>query len=165
MTVGRLQVEPNFPSTIPNLARFVVDLRHPETETLDRLEDEISALCRKAADEHAADVGQRRMMGVAPIEFDHGCVASVAEAARALGLPHRRMVSGAIHDASLIGGIVPTAMIFVPKHDGISHDGISHDEVEWMELAHLEAGCNVLLHAMLNRSGIVSIGEIAKRSP
>ncbi len=160
MTVGQLQVEPNSPSTIPSLARFVVDLRHPETETLDRLEDEIAALCRKAADEHAADVGQRRMMGVAPIEFDHGCVASVAESAWALGLPHRRMVSGAIHDASLIGGIVPTAMIFVP-----SHDGISRDEVEWMEPAHLEAGCNVLLHAMLNRSGIVSIGEIAKRSP
>jgi N-carbamoyl-L-amino-acid hydrolase len=40
-------------------------------------------------------------------------------------------------------------MIFVP-----SRDGISHDEAEWTEPAHLEAGCNVLLHAMLARAGI-----------
>ena len=154
VTVGRLRVEPNSPSTIPGLARFVVDLRHPESATLDRLEGEIAALCRKAADEHSAEVEQRRIMTVAPIDFDAGCIENIAQSASALGLPHRRMASGAIHDASVIGGIVPTAMIFVP-----SRDGISHDEAEWTEPAHLEAGCNVLLHAMLARAGVAAIGN------
>jgi N-carbamoyl-L-amino-acid hydrolase len=61
------------------------------------------------------------------------------------------MLSGAIHDASIIGKLVPTAMLFVP-----SRDGISHDEAEWTEPAHLEAGANVLLHAMLARAGVAS---------
>lgn len=151
VTVGRLQVEPNSPSTIPGLARFVVDLRHPDSATLDRLEGEIAALCRQAAAGHGAEVEERRIITVDPIDFDAGCVDALERAASMLGLAHRRMVSGAIHDASIVGGLVPTAMIFVP-----SRDGISHDEAEWTEPAHLEAGCNVLLHAMLARAGIAS---------
>jgi N-carbamoyl-L-amino-acid hydrolase len=40
-------------------------------------------------------------------------------------------------------------MIFVP-----CKDGISHNEIEDAQPGHLEAGCNVLLHAMLERAGI-----------
>jgi N-carbamoyl-L-amino-acid hydrolase len=59
------------------------------------------------------------------------------------------MLSGALHDASPVATVVPAAMLFVP-----CRDGISHNEAEWAEPAHLEAGCNVLLHAMLARAGI-----------
>ena len=41
------------------------------------------------------------------------------------------------------------AMIFVP-----CKDGISHNEIEDAKPEHLEAGCNVLLHAMLERAGV-----------
>jgi N-carbamoyl-L-amino-acid hydrolase len=40
-------------------------------------------------------------------------------------------------------------MIFVP-----CKDGISHNEIEDAQPAHLEAGCNVLLHAMLERAKV-----------
>lgn len=151
VTVGSLTVEPNAPSTIPGLVRFVVDLRHPDSATLDRLEGEIAALCREAAAGHGEEVEERRIITVDPIDFDAGCVETIERAAKRLGLPHRRMLSGAIHDASIIGKLVPTAMLFVP-----SRDGISHDEAEWTEPAHLEAGANVLLHAMLARAGVAS---------
>ena len=49
VTVGRLYVEPNAVSTVPGRTRFVIDLRHPDSGTLDRLEREIDALCRRAA--------------------------------------------------------------------------------------------------------------------
>jgi N-carbamoyl-L-amino-acid hydrolase len=42
-------------------------------------------------------------------------------------------------------------MIFVP-----CKDGISHNEIEDARPDHLEAGCNVLLHAMLERAGIAA---------
>ena len=154
VTVGRLNIEPNSPSTIPGLVRFVVDLRHPRSETLDRLEAEVAALCRQAADEHGAEVLLRPIMTVEPIDFDAGCIETIARAVQALALPHRRMVSGGIHDASVIGKLVPTAMIFVP-----SRDGISHDEAEWTEPSQLEAGANVLLHAMLALAGVAGIGN------
>jgi N-carbamoyl-L-amino-acid hydrolase len=42
-------------------------------------------------------------------------------------------------------------MIFVP-----CKDGISHNEIEDAQPAHLEAGCNVLLHAMLERAKLAA---------
>jgi N-carbamoyl-L-amino-acid hydrolase len=59
------------------------------------------------------------------------------------------MLSGAGHDACNLARITPTAMIFVP-----SRGGISHNEAEWSAPEHLEASCNVLLHAMLARAGV-----------
>jgi len=45
--------------------------------------------------------------------------------------------------------VCPTAMIFVP-----CRDGISHNEIEDAQPDHLEAGCNVLLQAMLRSAGV-----------
>ena len=75
-------------------------------------------------------------------------VDGVRTATRALRLSHREMVSGAGHDAIYIARVAPTSMIFVP-----CKDGISHSEIEDARPEHLEAGANVLLHAMLARAG------------
>jgi N-carbamoyl-L-amino-acid hydrolase len=50
--------------------------------------------------------------------------------------------------------VAPTAMIFVP-----CKDGISHNEIEDAQPGHLEAGCNVLLHAMLRCCGRIQFQE------
>ena len=57
------------------------------------------------------------------------------------------IVSGAGHDAVYMANVAPTCMIFVP-----CEDGISHNEVENADPKDLEAGGNVLLHAMLERA-------------
>jgi N-carbamoyl-L-amino-acid hydrolase len=66
------------------------------------------------------------------------------------------VVSGAGHDAIYAARVAPSGMIFVP-----CKDGISHNEIEDAQPAHLEAGCNVLLHAMLERAGIADQAEQA----
>ena len=81
--------------------------------------------------------------------FDVDCVSSVRSAAAMLGDPHREIVSGAAHDAVYLSRVAPTAMIFVP-----CKDGISHNEIEDARPEHLEAGCNVLLHAVLARARV-----------
>src|SRR5262245_14217399 len=48
-TVGRVEVTPNSPNTVPGRAFFTVDLRHPDAATLARLGDQIEALCRANA--------------------------------------------------------------------------------------------------------------------
>ncbi len=70
------------------------------------------------------------------------------EGAQAAGLPHMDIVSGAGHDACYIARVAPTAMIFIP-----CEDGISHNEIEAATPEDLAAGCNVLLHAVLERAG------------
>ena len=72
---------------------------------------------------------------------------AVRGAARLMGYDHMDMVSGAGHDAVYVSRVAPTAMIFVP-----CEGGISHNEAENATKDDLEAGCNVLLHAMLERA-------------
>jgi N-carbamoyl-L-amino-acid hydrolase len=72
----------------------------------------------------------------------------VRDGAQRLGLAQRDIVSGAGHDAVYMARVAPTAMIFVP-----CEDGISHNEIENAKPADLEAGCNVLLHAILAAAG------------
>ena len=77
-------------------------------------------------------------------EFDPDCVDAVRSATAELGYSSMEMVSGAGHDALYVAKVAPTSMIFVP-----CKDGVSHNEAEDAKLEDLEAGCNVLLHAML----------------
>lgn len=78
-------------------------------------------------------------------QFDPGCIAAVRGATEWLGYPSMEMVSGAGHDSLYIAQVAPTSMIFVP-----CENGLSHNEAENASPADLEAGCNVLLHAMLH---------------
>ncbi|MGE8490413.1 MAG: Zn-dependent hydrolase, partial [Paraburkholderia nemoris] len=49
--------------------------------------------------------------------------------------------------ACYLSQVAPTSMVFVPCVDGISHNEIEDATFEW-----IEAGANVLLHAMLGRA-------------
>ena len=142
VTVGRFDVSPNSGSTIPGRTTFNIDLRHPDAAVLDALEKRIAEICGGA-------VEVRRVIEMPPVDFDDACVRDLEAAAVALGIPHRAMVSGALHDASPVATRVPAAMVFVP-----CRDGISHHESEWAEPGDLAAGCNVILHAMLARAGV-----------
>lgn len=82
--------------------------------------------------------------------FDDGCVASVQKAVDDLGYSHLEMVSGAGHDSLYIATVAPTAMIFIP-----CENGISHNEAEMISEADATAGCNVLLHAILDQAGTI----------
>jgi N-carbamoyl-L-amino-acid hydrolase len=89
----------------------------------------------------------------APQPFEASLVASVRESARALDLNSMNIVSGAGHDAVYLARVAPAAMIFVP-----CKDGISHNEIEDARADHLEAGCNVLLQAMLRAANASAEG-------
>src|SRR6202453_2102360 len=82
------------------------------------------------------------------VTFDPACVAAVRGATAALGLDSLEMVSGAGHDSCNVSAVVPTAMVFVP-----CAGGLSHNEAERALPGDLEAGANVLLHAMLSMAG------------
>ena len=58
------------------------------------------------------------------------------------------VVSGAGHDA-VTWRLAPAGMVFIP-----CKDGISHNEIEDATPADITAGCNVLMHAMLERARV-----------
>lgn len=147
-TVGMMQVYPNSRNVIPGRVFFTVDFRHPEDAVLAQMDEELRAGIQQIASAAGLRTELEQIFYYAPIAFDTACVQSVRNAAERFGYPHRNMVSGAGHDACYLSKVAPTSMVFVPCVDGISHNEIEDASQEW-----IEAGANVLLHAMLERAG------------
>jgi len=147
-TVGHLRVKPNSINVVPGEVNFSVDIRHAEAGGLDAMEEALRTEFARIATEGRLEVAIADVSRFAPTAFDCGMVDAVREAAGRLGLPHMDIVSGAGHDAVYLARLAPTAMIFVP-----CENGISHNEIENASPQDLEAGCNVLLHAMLAAAG------------
>lgn len=147
-TVGQLAVTPNSRNTIPGQVFLTVDLRNPDQGVLDAmsetLETRLADICRLQSITYDC----KEIWHNPPIRFDPACIAAVTESAKMLGYGHLDIVSGAGHDACQVCRVVPTAMIFVPCEGGLSHNEAEHAEPD-----DLEAGCNVLLHAMLAIAG------------
>ena len=140
-TVGELNVSPNSRNTIPGEVRLTIDFRHPNDTILSAMDEAIHAVVDAERD---VDVHLDMIWHNPPVKFDPRCVDAIETATQNFGYPHRRMVSGAGHDACQIARKVPTAMVFVP-----CKDGLSHNEAEWAEPDHLTAGCNVLFQTAL----------------
>ncbi|MBL8837817.1 MAG: Zn-dependent hydrolase [Alphaproteobacteria bacterium] len=147
-TVGFMQVSPNSRNTIPGRVFFTVDFRHPQDATLTAMDRTLRDECGRIAAAAGLDVEIKEFWYFPPTPFAAPLVEAVRGGAARLGYPHMDIVSGAGHDAVYMARVAPTAMIFVP-----CEDGISHNEVENAKPGDLEAGCNVLLHAILSAAG------------
>jgi N-carbamoyl-L-amino-acid hydrolase len=139
-TVGCMSFEPNAINVIPSRATFTVDLRDPDEQRLRDEEAVLAAYLDQLAAAEGVTISVERLARFEPVIFDKAIVAQVEAAAAARGLSHRRMTSGAGHDAQMMARITPAAMIFVP-----SIGGISHNPREATAEADLVAGANVLL--------------------
>jgi len=148
-TVGWMDVFPNSRNVIPGRVRLTVDLRAADDVTLSAMDAALRAAVQAAADNRGVKADVEQVVYFAPQPFAPGLVQSVRDGARDLTLSAMDVVSGAGHDAVYVARVAPTAMIFVP-----CKDGISHNEIEDARPDHLEAGCNVLLRAMLAQAGI-----------
>jgi allantoate deiminase len=121
VTVGRWTVEPGWTSIVPGLARFSLDLRHPDRQVRDRLLADIHARCEAIAGERGLEIAISRDKDEDPAPMDEALLEVCRRAAEACGASWRRMPSGAGHDSQLMASRVPTAMIFVPSVEGRSH--------------------------------------------
>ncbi len=149
-TVGWVDNYPNSRNVIPGRVTLSVDLRAADDATLDALDAKLRAEC-DALRANGIDVAIEPVVYFPPQPFAPALVDAIRSGAQALGLSSMDAISGAGHDAVYLARVAPTAMIFVP-----CKDGISHNEIEDADPAHLEAGCNVLLQAMLQRAGGVA---------
>ncbi|RMA60658.1 N-carbamoyl-L-amino-acid hydrolase [Acidovorax sp. 100] len=147
-TVGMVQVFPNSRNVIPGRVKFSIDLRNSTDALVDAMAAEVKAFADQVAQEHGVQVHIEMVSSYPAQLFQPECVQAVGHAAAKLGYSHMPAVSGAGHDAVYMAKLAPSGMIFIP-----CKDGISHNEIEDAKPEHIEAGCNVLLHAMLERAG------------
>ncbi|WP_321883057.1 Zn-dependent hydrolase [Paraburkholderia bannensis] len=148
-TVGMLRIEPNVINVIPRMAVFTVDLRDPDEQRLQDAERKLAAYLEQIAQQEGVRIATERLVRFEPVVFDSSIAATIEASAQALGFSHRRMTSGAGHDAQMMARIAPAAMIFVPSQGGISHNPREHTDD-----AQLIDGARVLLDVVLRRLAV-----------
>ncbi len=149
-TVGCMQFEPNVINVIPRKATFTVDLRDPDETCLANAEKRLNQYLEQLAEREGVSITTKRLVRFEPVIFDAGLADAIEASAQRLGFSHRRMTSGAGHDAQMIARIAPAAMIFVPSQGGISHNPREHtDEHQLIQGAQvlLDVVCRRLTHA------------------
>ena len=140
-TIGRVDVSPGSPNTVPGKTSFTIDMRHPSDAVLDAHEKKLYEIVATKAAPCPATI--ERVMVVPPTDFAPLVIDLVRAKTNTLGLSNMDMPSGAGHDAMHIAQLCPTGMIFVP-----CERGISHNEIENASPSDLAAGARVLVEVL-----------------
>jgi N-carbamoyl-L-amino-acid hydrolase len=141
-TVGRIAVEPNTSNSVANRASFTIDLRHPDKDVLLARGDAVAGVVQAAVCN--AGITVQETFHALPVAFSPMVVDAVEQAATEHGCSHKRLPSGAFHDAQFAVPVCPTGMIFVP-----CRRGVSHNPAEYSEPGQLAAGTRVLTQTLV----------------
>jgi N-carbamoyl-L-amino-acid hydrolase len=123
-TVARADITPNATNAIPSLIRGWLDARAADTPTLEGL---VEAVIKRAEDRAGRDgtgVTVTPESVSAEVTFDPSFAEGIAKWLG--GAPI--LPTGAGHDAGVLSGLLPTAMLFVRNPTGVSHSPAEHAE-------------------------------------
>ncbi|WP_437018969.1 allantoate amidohydrolase [Streptomyces sp. enrichment culture] len=121
-TFGKVAVEPNGVNAVPSLVRGWLDSRAADQETLDTVVTGIEEAAREHAAAHGVGLEVVRESFTPVVEFDHALRDELARIlGKDAGLKVPVLGTGAGHDAGILSGRVPTAMLFVRNPTGVSH--------------------------------------------
>jgi N-carbamoyl-L-amino-acid hydrolase len=132
-TVGVIENQPNALNVIPGEVKLQVDTRGIETASLDEMERRIKQAGKTICGRRGATFLKEKIGETKPVAMDHKMQDKLARAAHSLGISHRRMTSGAGHDAMQMAEVCDAALLFIPCRDGVSH---SKKEFAHMESVH-----------------------------
>ncbi len=142
-TVGKIDVEPNAANVIAGSARVSLDVRHANDTARKAAIDSLLEQAQAIAARRKLTLRTAPQMDQPAVPMDERLTALLAEAIEAAGFPLKRMPSGAGHDAMVMAGRVPAAMLFLRSPAGISHhpdEAVREEDVE----AALNVGLNFL---------------------
>jgi N-carbamoyl-L-amino-acid hydrolase len=143
-TIGQVRLHPGASSIVPGQATFSIQWRDGDSARLAAMEAIIRDTAAQVATEHDLALEFGEMIGLEPVAMNARLQAGLRSAAEvnAPGM-WRSMPSGALHDATSVSRLMPTAMLFVPSTGGISH-AFEEDTDE----ADLVTGLNVMARAV-----------------
>jgi len=132
-TVGRISVEPNVGNVVPGVARVSLDVRHTRDAVRNAAVDELLARAEAIATKRGLTFTRVRQLEQPAVPMDERLTSFLTDAMEAAGFPVKTMPSGAGHDAIVMAGRLPTAMLFLRSPGGISHhpdESVLEEDVE-----------------------------------
>jgi allantoate deiminase len=143
-TVGKIVCKPNVMNIIPDSVAFTVDIRSVDIRELQIVEEALYQLLHEVEKQ----LGLNKMIKLIgesdPIAFSPKIISILEEVAIRKRIKHRKINSGAIHDASMFVNIADVGMVFVP-----SKNGRSHVQTEMTDYEDIQKGCDLLLDTIL----------------
>jgi len=135
-TVGKMDSTPGVITAVAGRTEMQLDQRHLDAEALAAMLDDAIGACRSAAEEFGCTVEIQKVFGATPTVF-HPVLVDIAQAAvrEAGGGEGEPIPSGPLHDATEIGRVVPTAMIFAQSDPPISHAPIEDSSRAALDVA------------------------------
>ncbi len=129
-TVGSITAKPNIVNVVPGETLFTLDTRHTDAEVLAKFTKEIEKIIEDVQQKIKVEIDVDMWMNEKPVPMDTKLVGMLETEAKKENMNYKVMHSGAGHDSQIFAIHVPTAMIFVPSHDGISHNPDEFTEIE-----------------------------------
>jgi allantoate deiminase len=159
-TVGRVETRPGAGNVIAGEVVATLDVRHAEDGIRERAATELLAEAKREAERRGVRVKSRVIAQQEAAPMDAALTARLGAAAARAGYPARTLISGAGHDAMIVGRRVPAAMLFVRSPGGLSHHPDELVLTEDVEAA-LATGLEFLRH--LDASHAAAFGGGAGR--
>ena len=120
-TVGVIRARPGAINVVPGEVELDVDVRDSDAAARTAVVDGIVAAAEAIAQRRHLALEVTPIVQDEPVACAPEVVAAAQQACAELGLDARPMISGAYHDAMIIGRRMPVGMIFVPSRGGVSH--------------------------------------------
>lgn len=144
LTIGKFSLLPNSANCVPGQCDFSLDIRSGNEDIV----NDIMAFVQQVSDVIECECSVKNIVKTlsqkTPVRMDEELRNLVKKSCDGLGLSCRSLNSGAGHDAMVMAGICPTAMIFIPCKKGITH----HPD-EYVSGQDLANGANVLLETII----------------
>ncbi len=141
-TVGRVsRYEPGMLNVIADRVTFTLDMRCADDAALHAADAEIVRYADEVASREGVAIVRRVLERFSPVTFSPDIRDRIAAVCGRLGLTHRSLPSGAVHDARMLAEVCPAGMVFIPNRGGLSHN-----VNEYVEPPHLVSGAEVLYH-------------------
>lgn len=134
-TVGQMDVAPGAVNVVPGQAGFSLDIRSGDRTLRDRTWADLQAAFQVIAEQRRVAMRWSLLQDLPAVPCDAALTDRLSAALRALGLPERRLVSGAGHDAMVMADLCPAAMLFIRCRGGVSHNPAESVASEDAELA------------------------------
>ena len=143
-TVGKITCKPNMPNVIPERVNFVLDLRDIDPKGIALSLESIKEKIKEVSKTHGLDFQIKILGETKPLKLSNMVNDIIEGVAREKKIPYRKMNSGALHDACILGEITEVGMIFIPSIGGRSH--VMGEKTSFNDI---KVGCDLLLGSII----------------
>ena len=146
-TVGLVETLPGKTNIIPGKVKMTLDIRDKNDVVLNEISDRIIKSIETACNSRKLKYNIKHASYTKPVLLSKKIAKIIEIAAKNQGIETLRMVSGAVHDSSVVAELTDVGMIFVPSKNGRSHCPEEYTDIKYIEIA-----ANILLESVIELS-------------